>query len=224
MTFPGICPRWVVPLSLNWSPPMSPTRFRFLVTAALLAAGSGSARADFTYVNFASTAGLQLNGNTTTAGNELRLTSSAPFQSGSAFTTTAVGLAANYSFSTHFKFRITRNAGIGDGDGTGADGLVFVIQTVSNNVGGAGGGIGYAGINNSLGIEFDTYDNGAGAGDPNGNHVGIDLNGSVNSVATALEPTRFNNGQIWDVWVDYNGATNGLEVRWSNTGVRPGAA
>lgn len=42
-----------------------------------------------------------------------------------------------------------------DGLGCGADGLVFVVQTNSNKVGG-GGGIGYQGIPNSVGVELDT--------------------------------------------------------------------
>src|SRR5262249_42888804 len=130
-------------------------------------------------------------------------------------------------FSTFFKFQIKNSGGIGDGDGVGADGIVFVVQTQNNNVGGVGGGLGYQGIHPSLGIEFDTYDNGTGAGDPNGNHVGVDLNGSLNSVATALEPTRFNNGDVWDVWVDYDGTNHTIQVRWSDDSVsstRPGAS
>jgi hypothetical protein len=50
------------------------------------------------------------------------------------------------------------------------------------------------------------------------------LNGSVLSAQTALEPTRFNNGSIWNAWVDYDGATNDLEVRWSMSNIRPVAA
>jgi hypothetical protein len=182
------------------------------------------ARADFTYADFSSTAGLQLNGDTARVGNVLRLSKAQGFSSGSAFTTMSTPLGNLASFSTYFQFRITSEGGIGDEDGPGADGLVFVIQTVSNNVGGAGGGIGYQGINSSVGIEFDTFNNGGGFNDPTGNHVGIDLNGNIASVATAVEPVRFNNGQIWNAWVDYNGLTSLLEVRWSMSATRPGAS
>ena len=41
---------------------------------------------------------------------------------------------------------------------------MFVLQTVSSNVGGVGGGMGYVGIPNSVGIEFDNWNNGAGDG------------------------------------------------------------
>ena len=111
-------------------------------------------------------------------------------------------------------------------DGFGADGLVFVVQTNSNSVGGAGGGIGYQGIANSLGIEFDTWDNGMGLGDPNGNHVAIDINGDLSSPlgTVGIPSDRMNNGQIWYSWVDYDGLTDSLEVRLSTTNVRPASA
>ena len=195
---------------------------RLTVLGALLASPSWAAAISFP--DFSSIAGLQLNGNAAQAGTALRVTPSAPGQSGSVFSTSVVNLGANASFSTFFQFQITNNGGIGDGDGIGADGLVFAVQTVSNTAGGPGGGIGYSGLANSVGIEFDTYDNGAGVGDPNGNHVGIDLSGNIASVATQTEPTRFNNGAIWNVWVDYNGVTNLLEVRWGTSALRPVAA
>ena len=180
-----------------------------------------TARADFLYSDFSSVAGLQLNGSAAQVGNVLRLTPAAPSQSGSAFTTVAVPLGSQNSFSTYFQFRITNSGGFTDTDGSlGADGIVFVVQTVNNNAGGAGGGIGYQGISPSLGVEFDTWNN----GEISGNHVGIDLNGSVNSVTAVHEPTRFNNGQVWNAWVDYNGSNNLLEVRWSLSNVRPVAS
>jgi len=77
-------------------------------------------------------------------------------------------------------------------------------------------------ITPSIAVEFDTHDNNVANGDPNGNHAGIDLNGSTNSVATAIEPVRFNDDQIWNAWVDYDGST--LEARWSLNAARPVAA
>lgn len=197
-----------------------------LVVPAMLKLASLSASASFSYNDFSSTAGLQLNGSAAQAGNVLRVVPSQFGSGGSAFTTAAVPLGNLASFSTYFQFQISNNnpLGIGDGDGLGADGFVFTIQTVSNNVGGVGGGLGYLGINNSVGIEFDTFDNGVGVGDPDGNHVGIDLNGSVASTVTASEPTRFNDGSVWNAWVDYNGNSGDLEVRWSQSNVRPVAA
>ncbi|MHB1084435.1 MAG: L-type lectin family protein [Thiobacillus sp.] len=95
------------------------------------------------------------------------------------------------------------------------------MQTVGNNVGGSGGGIGYLGINNSVGIEFDTWNNGFGD-DYSSNHIGLDVNGSVDSrVLTEVTEADMNGGDIWNAWIDYNGVTNLLEARLNRSGVRP---
>jgi hypothetical protein len=177
-------------------------------------------RADFAFDDFADVSDLQLNGNAAQVGNVLRLTSALPGQGGSAFTTTPVAMGDENTFTTFFQFRITDSGGFSDGDGFGADGIVFVIQTVSNSVGGVGGGIGYQGIAPSLGIEFDTWFN-FEFSDPNGNHVGMNLNGSVVSSALALEPVRFNDGQVWSVWIEYDGPNDLLDIRWSDNNIRP---
>ena len=187
--------------------------------AALALACTAQAATIFNFNDFTNCTGLQNNGNASCTGGVLRLTPSAPGQSGSSFSTTTVQLGTGASFSTFFSFRMSSVGGIGDEDGTGADGIVFVIQPVSSTVGSSGGGIGYQGIPTSLGIEFDTYNNGVGAGDPNGNHVGVDLNGSIASVQTALVPTRMNDGNVWYAWVDYDGAT--LEMRLNQVNSRP---
>jgi hypothetical protein len=189
-----------------------------------------SGQADATtllFNNFSSTAGLQLNGVTATLNpggmgatdfnnqNVLRLTNSTG-QSGSAFSTTAISLDADASFSTVFNFRFT------DQQNTGADGIVFVVQTVANTAGGGGGGIGYQNLGNSVGIEFDNWFN--GGSDPNDNHVGIDLNGNVNSVATSTAIAPLDSGAVFTAWVDYDGVTDTLEVRANTTGARPVAA
>jgi hypothetical protein len=175
------------------------------------------------YPDFSNVAGLTINGQAAQVGSVLRVTPALPSQAGSAFSTSAVSLAANASFSTYFQFRFT-GAGVSDGFGLGADGLVFVVQTVSNNVGTGGGGIGYQGIANSIGIEFDTWNNGAGDANSS-NHVGIDALGSVNSlVLTPVVEADMNNGAVWNAWVDYNGATNLLEVRLTQSNVRPASA
>jgi Legume lectin domain len=175
------------------------------------------------YPNFSNVAGLTINGQAAQVGSVLRVTPALPSQAGSAFSTAAVSLAANASFSTYFQFRFT-GAEVSDGFGLGADGLVFVVQTVSNNVGTGGGGIGYLGIPNSIGIEFDTWNNGAGDANSS-NHVGIDALGSVNSlVLTPVVEADMNNGATWNAWVDYNGATNLLEVRLTQSAVRPASA
>jgi hypothetical protein len=192
-----------------------PTR-RALIPALLALLPTIASAVVISYPDFSSTAGLQLNGAAAPAvdsagRNVLRLTTSSGSQGGSAFSQTQVILANQASFSTFFSFRFTipQNGG--------ADGMAFVVQNQANNVGGVGGGLGYAGIPTSVAVEFDTFDN----GEINANHVGINLNGNTASTAAnavSLDPL----GQldqsdgidrIWYSWVDYNGLTDLLEVR-----------
>jgi hypothetical protein len=72
----------------------------------------------------------------------------------------------------------------------------------------------------AFGIEIDTFNNGA-PGDLDGNHVGVDINGDIDSVVQANEPTRFNNGEIWNMWIDYNGTSQLLDINWSLSTTRP---
>ena len=69
----------------------------------------------------------------------------------------------------------------------GADGFTFVIQNSdsslfggggSSALGSTGGGLGYAGIPNSLAVEFDTWFNPV-LGDPNGNHISVHTAGTL---------------------------------------------
>ena len=177
------------------------------------------------YPDFSDTTGLTINGNAAQVGNVLRVTRDTFSQAGSAFSTNTVALTSGAAFSTYFRFRFTNPGGACDfpPDSCGADGIVFAVQTVSNSVGGVGGGIGYAGIANSVGVEFDNWFN--SGFDINSNHVGIDLSGSVNSVASInIAEADLNGGDIWNAWVDYNSVTDLLEVRLTRSAVRPAAA
>jgi Legume lectin domain len=196
-----ITPENLIPTLRNWNPkPVSPPPITL----------------EFPNIGIAS--GFTLTGSAHQIGNRLRLTNWYS-QAGTAFLTDRISLAENASFSTRFSFQISSSNGAGDADGPGADGLAFVIQTLSNNVGGAGGGIGYAGIGQSVAIEFDTYYN--KYFDPNGNHIGLNLNGNLYSTAWTPVYPRMNNGGIWHSWVDYNGLSKLLEVRISTTENRP---
>jgi hypothetical protein len=192
--------------------------------AAVLGMGAAAGEAqNINFPNFCSTSSFTLNGDAAPLNPNpecrLRLTNDLG-QGSSAFLTNTFSLAADASFSTVFQFQFTNPLGIGDDDGIGADGIVFTVQTVSNTAGAGGGGIGYQGISPSVGIEFDTFNNGA-QDQNNGNHVGIDINGDVTSIALIPFLPRFNNGAVWTGWVDYNGVTKVLEVRVNQTGSRP---
>ena len=188
---------------------------------------------EVTFTNFSDTSLLQLNGSatvaTTTDGQVLQLTPATRDQAGSAFLKNPVSLGNRASFSTFFSFRLSRGGGLVDVDGVrGADGIVFVVQTLANNVGSSGGGLGYMNISNSVGIEFDTWYN---AGDPafdpqlppgqhnpngttgDGNHVAINFNGNLVDPLYAHVTDPLNNGNVWYAWIDYKGVTENLELR-----------
>ena len=173
---------------------------------------------------FADTSLLNLNGTTATAatadGTVLRLAQASGFTGGSAISTIQ---ADPESFSTAFRFRVSNRGGITDSSGKpGGDGFVFVVRSVSSGLGSTGAGLGYAGIQNSVAVEFDTFQNG---GDLSSNYIGILTNGTVGHPAgapdTAVVAPDFDDGNVWYAWVDYDGTT--LTVRANQTGVRPAA-
>jgi hypothetical protein len=182
------------------------------------------------YNDFGNLTSWQLNGTargatSTDAEKVLRLTQNKTSQSGSAFIKNPIKLVSDKgfmaSFSAYFAFRMSNTGGLDEGDGAGADGIVFVIQTVANNVGSLGGGLGYRGIKKSVGIEFDTWNNTDSSSDPDHNHVGIDTNGITRSIVTFSEKSLFNDGKIWYAWIDYDGDNQLLEVRYDSLNNRP---
>jgi gliding motility-associated-like protein len=78
-----------------------------------------------------------------------------------------------FDLSNPFDFNFDVFLGCSDG---GADGIAFVLQPLSINAGSSGGGIGYQGINPSLAVEMDNYQNG---GEPGYDHMAIQRNGDV---------------------------------------------
>lgn len=196
-----------------------------LAVLASIAISVNAGAAVINYADFSSVAGLTINANAVQAGNVLRVTPANFIQAGSAFSTSTISLASGASFSTYFQFRFTGAGGYCDSATTcGADGLAFVVQTVGNNVGGLGGGIGYGGIANSIAVEFDTWNNGA-IDDFSSNHIGIDVNGNIDSVVLAeVTEADMNNGDIWNAWIDYNSVTQLLEARLTRSGTRPTTA
>jgi hypothetical protein len=199
---------------------MSISRITTLSLALLIGVSGRATAATIVFPDFSSTSGLTLSGNATTTttadGAVLRLVPAAGGQAGSAFSTATINAS---NFSTVFEFRLTNPGGCCDAGGQfGADGLVFVVQNISSSIGGGGGGMGYAGVTPSVGVEFDTWFN-TEVGDINSNHVGIDQNGSVNSLTQLPVTPNFDNGELWTAWIDYNGTA--LDVRVTNTGVRP---
>jgi len=149
-----------------------------------------------------------------------QLTSATKGQAGSVFSRQKL---KSDRFSTYFQFRILEKGGatFDCNETNGADGIVFAVQTVASNVGSLGQGIGFSGIDRSIGVEFDTWCNRSNK-DPDSNHLAFVYNGSVihedASDVISVEPD-FDNGNIWHVWIDYDGTF--LEVRIAEDAERP---
>ncbi len=181
--------------------------------------------------DFSDPSSLTINGDAsvvnTDDGAVLRLAPVAFHAAGSSFFNERVDVTAFTSFVT---FRITDPGGPTFDCNTdpGADGIVFIIQPANPSaIGESGEGMGYKGIPNSVGVEFDTWCNGGNGSpnnhDPSSNHLGIDTNGSVDHGpgsphTTSILPS-FDDGQKWYAWIDYDGTT--LEVRVSQMPVYP---
>jgi len=162
----------------------------------------------FTYDDFSNLSQLQLNNfsgksDLVQNGSSLMLTDRRQMQSMSVFTINPISLSDNLSFSSEFSFKIDHPEDLTEAylnSNKGGSGLVFVMQSNSNQAGGADAQtIGYGGIENSIGIEFDTW---ATFGTPENpqawgpydyyshedyialsdNHLGLNLNGSAASV------------------------------------------
>lgn len=191
-----------------------------VVLCCFICLGSPSLQAqDFSYTNFSSTTGLQLNGSATATGtnNVLRITPNTG-GIGSAWYTTLLPLSQG--FSTTFKFQISQTSGMG-----AADGIAFVIQDngcfgnetcgtgALDSVGGSSIGyggtltctelgctIGTDGLTKSIVVEFDTWCNHedsdsctASNGVSSANEVGIQ---SCGTSANTADHSTCNLGQV----------------------------
>lgn len=111
-------------------------------------------------------------------------------------------LEDNFSFLARFTFSIDYTTSL-------ADGLAFVIQTDDTLAGTIGKGIGYGNISPSLAVEFDDYRN----NEPNGNHIGVMLNGNCDKHYAIYDYEELNNnGAVHDAWIEYDGVNKMLYV------------
>jgi glucose/arabinose dehydrogenase len=182
----------------------------------------------FDFDNFSDVSQLAFNGSAGASANVLRLTSATNNQAGSAFFKRPLAINTDTFFSNQFQFRISGGQGSG-----GADGLIFMLQNSNdglNALGFTGGDLGYGNVQNasisnigqSLAIEFDTYRN---SWDTNNNHISVLRDGNVsNALVTVNAPLDLNNGSVITTWIDYNGATNLLEVFLASSTVKPETA
>ncbi|CAI7863508.1 unnamed protein product [Closterium sp. NIES-53] len=125
----------------------------------------------------------------------------------------ADGCGRELAFSSSFSFTLTRSAA------SGTEGFAFVVAFDATAPAEAvTGGMGYAGMaGRSIAVEFDTWQDGGGnsgssrsrnssssSGEPAGNHVGVNVNGSPVSIATAAAPTPLNDGTPKYAWIEYD--------------------
>jgi hypothetical protein len=179
------------------------------------------------YDDFADLAAFKLNGqaaqiNPASSDGRpvLRLVETTRMQAGSAFLRNPVEFGRSGSFETSFAFRISEPSGLGNG----ADGFAFVIQSRGPEaLGEAGSYLGYRGIQPSVAVEFDIYDSTGECGfdSNNDNHVAININGNLTSVAQYNLSPSLKNGRIWYAWIHYNADSSLLEVRVAPTSSRP---
>jgi len=118
---------------------------------------------------------IQLNGTAALSGSAIELTGGQPNQAGSFFYPQQVDIRG---FVTDFDFQLTNAQ---------ADGFTFTIQTLTPYaLGGTGGSLGYAGIQNSLAIKFDLYNN-AGEGSDS---TGLFTNGAMPTMPGSVDLTN----------------------------------
>ena len=114
----------------------------------------------------------QINGNASAQGAGCyQLTPNSAAQVGSVWNTSLIDL------SNPFDFTFFVNLGC---DTSGADGICFGLQPLSTNIGISGNGMGLGGVNPSLGVYIDTYQNSMPDFDPWYDHISINSNGDVN--------------------------------------------
>ncbi|MCB0762287.1 MAG: gliding motility-associated C-terminal domain-containing protein [Flavobacteriales bacterium] len=154
-----------------------------------------------------------LNGTATAIGNDCyRLTQNINTQNGSVWYADQINL--NEPFNIEFDIYL----GLND---AGADGIVFVLQTVGTNaLGTSGGGLGYEGFLPSLGIEFDTWQN-TNNGDPFYDHIAVISDGNLNHnagtniagpIQASLGSANVEDGQYHQVNINWDPATLNLIV------------
>ena len=83
-----------------------------------------------------------------------------------------------YKISLRDSFDFRFNVFLGSTDAQGADGIAFVLQPISTQIGTQGGGLGLAGVSPSLGVTIDTWQN-TSDNDPVFDHIAIQKNGDL---------------------------------------------
>ncbi len=152
------------------------------------------------YGNGFSPKGMVFNGSAELEGSRLQLTDGDQNQAGSAFYATPVNIE---SFTTDFTFQMLEAE---------ADGMTFTIQNAGPKaVGADGGSLGYAGIDKSVAIKLDIFNNG-GEGDDS---TGVYINGEqpgLPSVDLTNSGIDLSSGHSIQAHITYDGANLDLTL------------
>ena len=159
---------------------------------------------------------FQINGDATVLNCKCyQLNPNLPNKSGSVWNINQIALNQSFDYS------FTVNLGCNNtSQWTGADGMVFALQSISTSIGSAGGGMGLGGVSPSVGVYIDTYQNTA-HGDPFNDHISINLNGNFNHSSTNNVAGPYDLGEIEDCLDDdlriiWNSTTNTLSVLYNS--------
>jgi gliding motility-associated-like protein len=168
------------------------------------------------FVMHDSNAQFQINGDATVLDCKCyQLNQNLPNKSGSVWNINQIDLNQSFDYS------FTVNLGCNNtSQWTGADGMVFALQSISTSIGTAGGGMGLGGVSPSVGVFIDTYQNTA-HGDPFNDHISINLNGdfthnTANNVAGPYDLGEIEDCLDDDLRIIWNTTTNTLSVLYNS--------
>ena len=123
-----------------------------------------------------------------------------------------------YDVEIDFKedFEMIFDAYLGDDD-NGADGmaLVFKKDYDATEIGGAGGGMGYRNIDNSLILEFDTFHGNSDPGGSDNDHISLMANGDANDhlISRVFQPADdLENGAYHEIKFSWDAASGLIKV------------
>ncbi|MBY0227426.1 MAG: DUF1929 domain-containing protein [Hyphomicrobium sp.] len=147
-------------------------------------------------------------GHVTLSGNASYMGSSDVFRLTADLTNVSGNIMSNERILLTHDFSISFNIFLGRND-RGADGMAFVLHNDPAGAeanGGRGGALGAAGIRNGLAIEFDTFNNGAAAGDIRTDHASfVDTDGGFLPLSRVVNLRNVEDGRwhrvdvTWDV-------------------------
>jgi hypothetical protein len=173
---------------------------------------------NFTFTDFSDCSQLVLRGNAMCIGGQLQLTSADIDQLGFAWVPQPYNLVALHDFAMVLRVSM-------QGFDLTGDGMTIILQSDPRGldaVGITGGQLGISSIAPSTAIELDTFkDQVAGNTDPDYNHIGIDLDGDVDSVATIDPPFEMLTTGTFTIWLDYTATTQALAISIDPSTTKP---